>query len=86
MPSRVWSRTCRWQISLRVPCVRIRRAYREFRHYLLETSQITGGFYAAAGRRRLIRQVVDMMLSPEDPYDALTSGKAAPRQHLLVVR
>ena len=62
------------------------RAYREFRHYLLETSQITGGFYAAAGRRRLIRQVVDMMLSSEDPYDALTSGKAAPRQHLLVVR
>jgi capsular polysaccharide export protein len=62
------------------------RAYREFRHYLLETSQVTGGFYAAAGRRRLIRQVVDMMLSSEDPYDALTSGKAAPRQHLSVVR
>jgi capsular polysaccharide export protein len=62
------------------------RAYREFRHYLLETSQIAGGFYAAAGRRRLIRQVVDMMLSREDPYDALTSGKAAPRQHLAVVR
>ncbi len=25
-----------------------------------------------AGRRALLRQVVDMMLSPEDPYDALT--------------
>jgi capsular polysaccharide export protein len=62
------------------------RAYREFRHYLLETSQVAGGFYSALGRRRLIRQVVDMMLAPEDPYDALTSGKAAPRQHLSVVR
>ena len=57
-------------------------AYRDYRHYLLETSQIPGGFYAARGRRRMLRQVVDMILSPEDPYDALTSGKAAPRQQL----
>ncbi len=61
------------------------RAYRDYRHYLLETSQVPGGFYSAKGRRALLRQVVDMMLAPEDPYDALTSGNAAPRQQLRVV-
>lgn len=61
------------------------RAYRDYRHYLLETSQITGGFYSSRGRRELLRQVVDMMLQAEDPYDALTSGKAAPRQQLRLV-
>lgn len=63
-----------------------RRAYRQYRHYLLETSQIPGGFYAARGRRELLRQVVDMMLSPDDPYDALRSGSAAPRQQLRLVK
>ena len=62
------------------------RAYRDYRHYLLETSQVAGGFYSSRGRRELLRQVVDMMLQPEDPYDALTSGKAAPRQQLRVVK
>ncbi len=61
------------------------RAYRDYRRYLLETSQLPGGFYAARGRRQLLRQVVDMMLSDEDPYDALASGRAAPRQQLRVV-
>ncbi|WP_171174552.1 capsule biosynthesis protein [Ruegeria sp. HKCCD8929] len=61
------------------------RAYRDYRHYLLETSQIPGGFYSRRGRRQLLRRVVDMMLSHEDPYQALTSGKAAARQHLQVV-
>ena len=61
------------------------RAYRDYRHYLLETSQIAGGFYSSRGRRELLRQVVDMMLSAEDPYDALTSGSAAPRQQLRLV-
>jgi capsular polysaccharide export protein len=61
------------------------RAYRDYRHYLLETSQIPGGFYSSAGRRELMRQVVDMMLSPDDPYDSLTSGNAAPRQQLRLV-
>jgi len=61
------------------------RAYRDYRHYLLETSQIAGGFYSSRGRRELLRQVVDMMLQAEDPYDALTTGKAAPRQHLRLV-
>ncbi len=61
------------------------KAYRDYRHYLLETSQIPGGYYAARGRRALMRQVVDMMMAGEDPYDALTSGNAAPRQQLRAV-
>ncbi|GAB1362602.1 capsular biosynthesis protein [Rhodobacter sp.] len=61
------------------------RAYRAYRHYLLETSQVPGGFYSSRGRRELLRQVVDMMLSSQDPYDALESGNAAPRQQLRVV-
>lgn len=62
------------------------RAYRDYRQYLLETSQIPGGFYSTHGRRALLRQVVDMMLQAEDPYDALTSGNAAPRQQLRLVK
>ena len=61
------------------------KAYKDYRRYLLETSQLPGGFYSARGRRQLLRQVVDMMLSPEDPYDALASGTAAPRQQLRLV-
>jgi capsular polysaccharide export protein len=61
------------------------RAYKDYRRYLLETSQVPGGFYSRSGRRQLLRQVVDMMLSDDDPYDALKSGTAAPRQQLRVV-
>ena len=62
-----------------------RAAYAEYRRYLLETSQVAGGFYSTSGRRQVLRQVVDMMLSREDPYDALESGTAAPRQQLRLV-
>ncbi len=62
------------------------RAYRDYRHFLLETSQVPGGFYSSLGRRELLRQVVDMMLQPDDPYDALVSGTAAPRQQLRLVK
>lgn len=62
------------------------RAYKEYRRYLLETSQVSGGFYSARGRRQLMRNVVDMMLAPEDPYDALVSETAAPRQQLRLVK
>ncbi len=62
------------------------RAYRDYRHFLLETSQIAGGFYSSRGRRQLLRQIVDMMLAPEDPYDALAKGTAAPRQQLRLVK
>ncbi len=61
------------------------RAYRDYRHYLLETSQVAGGYYSSRGRRQLLRQVVDMMLAADDPYDALARGTAAPRQQLRVV-
>lgn len=62
------------------------KAFKDYRRYLLETSQVPGGFYSAGGRRQLMRQVVDMMLSDEDPYDALKSGKVPPRQPLRVVQ
>lgn len=62
------------------------RAYKTYRRFLLETSQVAGGFYSARGRRFLLRHVVDMMLAVEDPYDALSSGKAAPRQHLRLAK
>ena len=61
------------------------RSYRDYRHYLLETSQVAGGFYSSRARRELLRQVVDMLLSDQDPYDALVSGNAAPRQQLRLV-
>ncbi|MCB5408413.1 capsule biosynthesis protein [Pseudogemmobacter faecipullorum] len=61
------------------------KAYRDYRHYLLETSQVAGGFYSSRARRELLRQVVDMLLSDQDPYDALVSGNAAPRQQLRLV-
>jgi capsular polysaccharide export protein len=62
------------------------RAYRDYRHFLLETSQVVGGFYSARGRRALLRQVADMMLAQDDPYEALRRGSAAPRQQFRVVR
>ncbi|MEM1301351.1 MAG: capsular biosynthesis protein [Pseudomonadota bacterium] len=61
------------------------RAYKDYRRFLLETSQMPGGFYSVRGRRQLLRQVVDMMLASEDPYEALQTGSAAPRQQLRVV-
>lgn len=61
------------------------KAYRDYRRFLLETSQLVGGYYSALGRRELLRQVVDMMLAGEDPYDALLQGCAAPRQQLRLI-
>lgn len=61
------------------------RAYRDYRRFLLETSQLPGGYYSARGRRQLLRQVVDMMLARQDPYDSFLTGSAAPRQQLRVV-
>jgi capsular polysaccharide export protein len=69
-------------------------AYRRFRQYLLETSQIPGSYYAARGRRRLLRRVADLMLSPGDAYEALDEAPdgseadavSADRQHLRLLR
>ena len=62
------------------------RAYRDYRQFLLETSQVPGGFYSKRGRRQLLRLVVDLMLSKEAPDAALLSGSAPPRQSLRVVK
>lgn len=62
------------------------RAYRAYRQYLLETSQLPGGYYSRHGRQQLLRQITDLILMAEDPYEALTAGKAAPRQQLRLVR
>lgn len=61
------------------------RIYRDFRRFLLETSQVPGGYYSRRGRRALLRHATDMLLATEDPYDALKSGTAAPRQQLRAV-
>jgi capsular polysaccharide export protein len=61
-------------------------AYRLFRHYLLKTSQLPGSFYAARGRRRILREVVDLMLSKHDGYATLRDRKQTSKQHLAVVR
>ena len=50
-------------------------AYRYYRKFLLETSQIGGGFYTQTGRAELLRRVVDLMLSPDDPYSAVLNGE-----------
>ena len=62
------------------------RAYRDFRRFLLETSQVTGGFYATNSRQALLRRVVDRLLAKDDPYDALVTQKAAGGQQLQLVR
>ena len=51
-------------------------AYRDFRQYLLETSQIPGGFYSARGRRQLLRRAADLMLAECDPYESLAARPA----------
>ncbi|MCC1491740.1 capsule biosynthesis protein [Cognatishimia sp. F0-27] len=60
-------------------------AYRDYRRYLLETSQRPGGFYSARGRRQLLRDVVDLMLRAEDPYDALVGEPGTTARHLTLV-
>jgi len=44
--------------------------YRIFRQFLLETSQIAGGYYTQKGRANARRLVVDRMLAPNGPYAA----------------
>ena len=61
-------------------------AYAIYRQFLLETSQIPGGFYSAKGRSQLLRQVVDRMLSTEDPYDRRLDPRETTAQQLRVVR
>lgn len=60
-------------------------AYRMFRDFLLSTSQYPGSFYAAKGRRQLVRQVSDKMLGMRDPYAQLAPKSDAHRQQLRLV-
>ena len=60
-------------------------AYSTYRQFLLETSQIRGGYYSSAGRRRLLRKLPDLMLSAQSPYEAVLSPSEARGQHLAVV-
>ena len=57
-------------------------AYRRYRDFLLESSQVPGGFYAARSRAHALRIVVDMILAPEDPYQALFAGRGKYRQQM----
>lgn len=63
-----------------------RDAYQIYRRFLLETSQIPGGFYTARGRKQVLRQVVDVMLSRQDPYDVVSNKTAAYQQQLRLVK
>ena len=48
-------------------------AYLAFRNFLLQTSQIPGGFYSKAGRQQAIAQLAKKMFHPLDPYAAYLS-------------
>ena len=61
-------------------------AYRAYRLFLLETSQVAGGFYSARGRRQVLRRVIDMMLRAKDPYQARQNVGAASGQQLRLVK
>jgi len=50
-------------------------AYKYYRKFLLETSQVGGGFYTQTGRAELLRRVVDLMLSDDDPYSLVLNGE-----------
>ncbi|MBV1867957.1 MAG: capsule biosynthesis protein CapA [Marinosulfonomonas sp.] len=61
-------------------------AYRDFRLFLLETSQIPGGFYSTRGRQQLLRRMADMMLAQNTPYTARQKIGAASGQQLRLVK
>lgn len=58
------------------------KAYRVLRDYLLQTSQVPGGFYSERSRAHALRIVSDMILAPEDPYQSLASGRITLRQQI----
>lgn len=60
-------------------------AYRDYRQFLLETSQVPGGFYSRRGRRQLLRRVSDMILHANDPYQVVAKGNEALTPQLRLV-
>ncbi|MFP7671813.1 capsule biosynthesis protein [Marivita sp. S0852] len=61
-------------------------AHAIYRQFLLETSQLPGGFYSSKGRVQLLRHVVDRILAPHDPYENRLSAHESKTQQLRVVR
>ena len=59
-------------------------AYRDYRQYLLATSQVPGGFYSRVNRRRLLLQLVDLVLEEQDTYKILKERSAAPVQQSML--
>jgi capsular polysaccharide export protein len=59
-------------------------AYRDYRQYLLATSQVPGGYYSLASRRRLILQIVDLVMKKQSTYKILTETSAAPVQQSML--
>lgn len=63
-----------------------REAYLVYRSFLLATSQVPGGFYGALSRRKLLRQMPDLMLAEQDPYARLLERRPATGgQHIRLV-
>ncbi len=61
-------------------------AYLTYRAFLLATSQVPGGFYGHFSRRKLLRQLPDIMLAEQSPYQRILENAAAsPPQHLRTV-
>lgn len=58
------------------------QSYRILRNYLLQTSQIPGGFYSRRARAHTLRLVADMILAADDPYQALARGAVAHRHQI----
>ena len=50
-------------------------AYATFRTFLLQTSQVPGGFYSASGRQSALRRCVALILQQTDPYQAVLSDQ-----------
>ncbi|WP_322891357.1 MULTISPECIES: capsular biosynthesis protein [unclassified Yoonia] len=57
------------------------QAYRDFRQFLLETSQVPGGFYSIKGRRHLTAKLVPMMLADRSPYDSRLDDEKPREMH-----
>ncbi|SIS96792.1 capsular polysaccharide export protein [Paracoccus saliphilus] len=57
-------------------------AYRILRNYLLQTSQIPGGFYSERSRAHALRNVSDLILASNGPYQSLASGQITFRQQI----
>ena len=57
-------------------------AYKILRDFLLQTSQIPGGYYSERSRSHALRIVSDLILEPEDTYGLLAAGRSGIRQQV----